>query len=331
MKKIIVPAIVFSFLVGTAMFYRPAHAADHIITIHSKGSNCSDNVSFDPASININSGEVVSFVLPKDDPSLDGVVINNFPGGSFTVVPGAQPKSTPSLVIDVPSYYATRSSNACQVGTGSVTVKQVTTPQPTPPPPPPATVTQVQPLAAQNKPPATLKLDQVSIGGDKIDISKPISIDKSKSLNISGYTIPGGVIDITIHSTVRNEIIRADTAGHWSFVVENLEPGNHTLDAKVTDQATHLTSETATLLKFAVTGKQGATNSLVAQVKNEGPKRKANIALLIAASTLLMIVIGAVTFWMMKVRKKTNKQPETAKPVEPIVPPTPPVEIQPTV
>jgi hypothetical protein len=33
----------------------------------------------------------------------------------------------------------------------------------------------------------------------------------------------------------------------------------------------------------------------------------------------------------MKVRKKTNKQPETAKPVEPIVPPTPPVEIQPTV
>jgi hypothetical protein len=334
MKKITASVIVITFLAFAAIFNQPAHAADHIITIHTKGANCSNSVTFDPPSITINSGETVSFILPKDDPSTDGVVIKLFPGGDLTVVPGAQPKSTPSLVIDVPNYYATPTSKTCQTGSGSVTVKQVTTPQPTPPPPPPPTKVTLSPAAAAataNKPPDILKLDQAMMNGEKIDLTKAVSFDKSKSLTISGYTIPNGVIDLTIHSTVRNEIVRADSNGKWSFVIENLEPGNHTLEAKVTNQATHLTSENTTLLKFAVTGKASPANGSSVQGKNDTSKTNNNMVVLISIIVVVLAVLAGIILWRIKKTKKTNKQNEPSISPEPLALPAPPTEIKPIV
>jgi hypothetical protein len=335
MKKTAALFITLCILISPFCISKTAHATSHNITAGSNGTGCNDGGYFTPGSITIPAGDTITFSVPATDPYAAGLEIHNFPGGNFTILPGAS-HTTPALVISVPNYYATWPSSGCQKGTGSVTVEQITTPPPpatpTPPPPAPAATVSHPPVSppSHGTPPATLKLDKVSIGGDKIDTTQSISLDKSKSLTISGYTIPGGVVDLTIHSTVRNEIVRADTAGYWSFVIENLEPGNHTLEAKVTDQATHLTSENATLLKFAVTGKATPNTSSAVLARKEPLRKNTNPAPLAATLSIVLIISSALTFWIIKKRKKTTKQPGAAKPAEPIVPPTPPIEINPT-
>jgi len=320
MKKITALAAILAIFTSTLAFYRPAHATNHDITGGSNGPNCGDGGYFTPDKITINSGDTITFHVPANDPYLAGIEVHNFPGGSFVVSPGGS-HTTPPLVIDVPNYYATWPSSGCQKGTGSVTVLSPTTPSPSaappaapttsPPPPPPAPV-----AAVKVNPPASLKLDKAMINSDKIDTSKSVSVDVSQPLTISGNTIPNGLINLTIHSIVRNEITRADANGFWSFTITNLEPGNHIVDATVTDPATSLTSESATLLKFKVTGSMPKTATAnVTSLGTPKPKSNKNLALLIIPGIILLAGVAGAAWWFMKKRKKDkNPQPQPPKP-----------------
>jgi hypothetical protein len=331
MKKLSVLLIVFTIMAGTAFFYRPAHAASHDVTGGSKGPNCNDGGYFDPGSITINAGDTITFHVPKDDPYPGGIEIHNFPGGNFTIAPGDS-HTTPPLVIDIPSYYATwPSSGGCQKGTGSVKVVTPTAPPPDSPAPSPITITNTPaapppptappPTAA---PPASPKAQEVSVNGDKVDIKKPLSADVSQPITISGYTIANGVVNLTIHSAVRNEIARANSSGYWTYTIENLEPGNHTVEATVTNPATHQTSPGATILKFTLTGSlspyKNINNVGVAQAKSSSLTSKLP---LIAAGILLPACALAVAFWFMKNRKHKTLQ----TPPKPQITQAPPTQI----
>jgi plastocyanin len=328
MKKIAAFVLVLSILISTLTFYRPVQAATHEVKAKRNNQQCGGSgVSFEPSTITIASGDTITFSV-SDYP--DTLEIHYFPGGSFTISPGAN-HTTSALVISVPNYYATAPSDGCQKGTGSVTVQENTSPPPPAPTPtalalaaPPTTPT--PPPPTPNSPPAALKLDLLSVDGDKIDTSKPISLDKSKPLKLSGYTIANGVVNLIIHSAIRNEIARADASGYWSFVIENLEPGNHTVDATVTDQTTHQSSPSTTLIKFAVTGEPGATKSTKAGNSSLQNSKKAGSSplLLVSAGILSLALVGGGIFWFIKRPKKPTK------PADPIAPQLPPTQIAPT-
>jgi hypothetical protein len=285
----------------------------------------SDGGYFTPSSITIASGDTITFSVPANDPYSAGLEIHNFPGGSFTILPG-QSHTTPALVINVPDYYATWPASGCQKGTGSVTVQQNTSPPPpatTPPPvitpPPPATHPQ-----NSVKPPDTLKLDTATVNTDKVDLAKPLKVSQSQPLVISGHTIANGTVNLTIHSVTRNEIVRANDSGFWTFTISNLEPGNHTVDATVTDLSTHLTSTSVTLLKFAVTSEGSAGNQTASIDNTTAAAKKSSSGNIIFAATaaLLIAVIDGALFWYLEIRKKAERLEVTEAP--------PPTEVAPT-
>jgi hypothetical protein len=326
MKKITVLVLAIVLLVSSVAIYRPARAETHEIKAKSGGLNCGDGGSFDPSIITINAGDSITFKVPSDDPYPAGLEIHGFPGGNFTILPGGS-HITPALLVDVPNYYATWPSTTCKKGTGNIIVKQPETPVavPTaPPPPPPPVVPTALPPPPPNMPPEVLKLDQAKIDDTKIDVTKPISIDRSKPLTISGYTIANGVINLTIHSTVRTELARANSEGFWSFTIENLEPGSHTVEASVTDLATRLTSENTTILKFAVTG--DASSSVAAHntfsVPNASKKGSNIIVPAIIIALVILAAVAAAGFWKLKKHKNNKQDSNTAAP--------PPVQIQPS-
>jgi hypothetical protein len=244
------------------------------------------------------------------------------PGGTHT---------TDALLVDV-SYNATWPSTGCQKGSGTVTISHPATPPPAPAPtpPPPAPTPSPTPPPPQpsqpNKPPAALALDKVAVDGDKINTSKPVSVDKSKPVTLSGYTVANGEINLTIHSLVRNEIARANASGLWTYTVSDLDPGNHEIDATVTDPATHLTSAPATLLKFAVTGAAATVNSVnKVQAKPVTKKNNSHSIAMIVLAILILAAVGGAVFWMLKKRKPPTK-PKDQKILAP-----PPSQIAPSV
>jgi hypothetical protein len=325
MKKIVILVIAAFVFTGSAIYYNHAHAQTYEIIAGSNGPGCNDGGYFTPSTKNINAGESITFKVPSNDPYPGGLEIHNFPGGNITVQRG-ESRTTPALLVDV-AFDATWPSNpSCKKGSGSITVIQQqapaaapASPLPTPPPPP---APPVVPPPTPVKPPETLKLDKVTTDGDKLDNTKPISLDRTKPLTISGYTFANGVINLTIHSTLRSEIARANDEGFWSFTIENLEPGNHTVDATVTDLVTHLTSESATLLKFAVTdGSSSSNKSDNAQAAQVSSNRTKNKIPVVAVIAFLFIITGAGILWFIMKNKK---------PSEPKTPAQPPVQIQPS-
>jgi hypothetical protein len=328
MKKITVSVVALLILVSSVVPYKHAHATTHNVTGGSNGPSCGGGGYFTPSATTINAGDTITFSVPSNDPYSAGLEIHNFPGGNFTILPGAS-HTTPALLVSV-SYSATWPSSGCQKGFGSVTVQTpppASAPPPAPTPPPPtASTTSPAPTPPPNKPPDTLKIDRATVDGDKVDTSKNISIDVSKSITLSGYTVANGAVNLTIHSVVRNEIARANASGFWSFTISSLEPGNHTVDATVTDLTSHLTSTSTTLLKFAVTGEKDTTSASKNAAASVSQHKKFSLLPIIIASVFLIAGLAAAIFWFMK-RRKPPKKPKEVRPTDA----PPPAEIAPTV
>jgi hypothetical protein len=325
MKKITVFTVVASILISSILISKPAHAEIHTVIAKSGGVKCSDGGSFDPAKITVLAGDTIKFVVPPNDPYTAGLEIHNFPGGNFTLRPG-ESHITPALLISVPNYYSI-AQPGCQKATGEVIIQPASnaslTPSPLPPPPPPPPVL-LPPVAPKiNLAPSALKVENVMVDGEKADLSKPLQVEYSKTITLSGYTIANGVINITIHSIVRNELARANDSGYWSFVISDLESGSHTVEATVTNLATKQTSEKATLLKFAIIGTPKSANALnggapaaVVGGNKQNPTLIAGVAVLVLCISVFAATVG------IKNRRK--------KPHDHIIPATLPVEFSPT-
>jgi hypothetical protein len=335
MKKTAAAALSLAIIFSAVFFYKPAYAANVKVTAGSNGPLCNSGGYFSPSgNISVNAGDTITFSVPANDPYSAGLEIHNFPGGSFTILPGDS-HATPALEVDIPNFYATWPSSGCQKGSGSVTVRQPVAPPPAAAPPPPAAT---PPPAAQatpppappsqpNKPPAALSLDKANVNSDKIDTSKPVSISESQPITLSGFTVANGVVNLTIHSVVRNEIARANSSGFWSFTIADLEAGAHAVDATVTDPATHLTSPSATLLKFTI--KNGAPIPASAQIVTpiqKTQKKSSTSLFLIIFAVLVVLAAIAAALWFRNFHKKPKK-PQGEFPTQ--VPP--PAEISPSI
>src|SRR6266542_428713 len=150
----------------------------------------------------------------------------------------------------IPATYNRESTPATTIQvTFTAPTSTVTTPTPAPtksqPKPTPTTPT---PAAT----PAAPQLAEIKVGDSVTTASKP-QIDGSQPLILSGKTVPNGKVTLVIHSTPRTVSVVADKDGNWSYSVSGLEPGNHYVEATVTDPTTNTTSEAAKLLDFTVT------------------------------------------------------------------------------
>ena len=106
-------------------------AANTNITGGTNGPNCNSGGYFTPSSVTINSGDTVTINVPANDPYAGGVQVHGFPGGNFTILPGAS-HTTAALTANV-SYYGTWPNTGCLKGSGNISVTQPSPPPATPP------------------------------------------------------------------------------------------------------------------------------------------------------------------------------------------------------
>jgi|GEM_PF-1216741 len=192
----------------------------------------------------------------------------------------------------------------------------------------PATPTKIAPKTtpttpAPAQPPAAPVLAEVKVG-DAVTTATNPQIDSSKPLVLSGKTVPNGTITLTIHSTPRTVTAVADANGDWNYTVTGLEPGDHYVEAAVTDPVTKLTSSPVKILSFTLTkAKQPKATAGAKTVATAQPK-KSHTTLILAGAAGIVVILAAAGWIIWK--RRQHKGQVAAQPAAPVLTPAAPAD-----
>jgi hypothetical protein len=187
------------------------------------------------------------------------------------------------------------------------TTKKAASPTPTPPPP-------VVNL------PATLTPESIQIDGKAVTADQKVTVQSDKAMELSGKTVPNGVVSLYVFSEPKKYTVTADKDGNWTYAVKGLEPGEHHIEAEVTDPATNKTSTRGTILSFAVQAAPVIKTAVTPQKINKSSDTKPLIAVATLLA-LLALIAGYLWFFkrdlLNKLFKKKNSTPPVAPPIDP--------------
>ena len=179
-------------------------------------------------------------------------------------------------------------------------------------PKPKTTTTVAAPLAT---PPAAPTISKLNIDGVETDATKPIELNKDQSLVLSGQTVAKGLVSLYIYSEPQKATVTADDQGNWSHTISGLEPGEHRVEAEVTDPTNGKTSEKKELIRFSVLQATAASEPVLAQAKN--PEIWSWLLLI-----LVVLAPGGYFGWKWwQKRQKTTAAKKGQSPTEEITPP----------
>lgn len=100
--------------------------------------------------------------------------------------------------------------------------------------------------------PTAPSLLSVKSGNTDIPTDKPMEFTEGEPITISGLTSPKAIVTIYLFSDPQKFTTTADDNGVWSYTLTNVPPGDHHIEAEVTDPTTNKTSERKQLLAFVV-------------------------------------------------------------------------------
>jgi hypothetical protein len=172
----------------------------------------------------------------------------------------------------------------------SATPKSVstTTPKPTP---------AASALAVPAAPTAAIKVGSLTVKPDEIP-----TIKSGQPVSLSGETVANGVITVYVFSEPKKYTVTADKDGNWSYIVSGLEPGEHHVEAEVTDPATGKTSLRAQVLAFKII-KTVSPTVAAAQKTNVNSHNK--LAVASEALGAACALVGLVLAYLWKFRRNT--------------------------
>ena len=197
-------------------------------------------------------------------------------------------------------------------------------PAPVPKPAPVAAKPAPAPVAKVVEPPSAPATSEIKVDGTAVLAGQPIKTDLTKPLTLAGKTVAKGVVKLFIFSEPTETTVTADDAGNWTYAVTDLPPGDHHIEAEVTDPATGKTSaRNPSVLAFTVTEKPKP--AVVAQTV-EPTKSKPATGKFIAAGAAVLVVLAVVAFFVLRnIKAKKTAVVNNQTPVAPIEP-TEPIE-----
>lgn len=173
------------------------------------------------------------------------------------------------------------------------------------------------PVANVVEPPAAPTTSGIKVADEAIVAGTPVKTDLTKPLVLSGKTVPKGIVKLFIFSEPKEATVTADDNGNWTYEVTDLPPGDHHIEAEVTDPATGKTSARNTaVLAFTVTEKPKLAAAIQETVAAP-VKAKSATPLFIGLGVLAVIGL-AVGGYFMKRRMSAKKSDVTVG--EPIAP-----------
>jgi hypothetical protein len=140
-------------------------------------------------------------------------------------------------------------------------------------------------------PPAALTPESIQIDGKAVTADQKVTMQSDKSMELSGKTVLNGVVNLYVFSEPKKYTVTADKDGNWTYTVKGLEPGEHHIEAEVTDPATGKTSSRAQVLAFSV-AKAAATTAVPTQIN---ATKKANTLTIVGAVVGTVVLLAALT------------------------------------
>lgn len=125
--------------------------------------------------------------------------------------------------------------------------------------------------------------------------------DFEKPVIVSGKTIPNGIVTLYIFSDPRTASVTADGEGNWSYAIENLEPGEHRVEAEVKDSVSGLLSDRSILARFNVNEAIQAAQATSSQTV-KATKSKNYLVWTAIVCTITLLFIGSLLF--LRIRHK---------------------------
>jgi len=135
-----------------------------------------------------------------------------------------------------------------------------------------------------------------------------IALRNKQPLVLKGTTVANATVKLYIFSEPRQETVVADGSGNWTYAVSGLEPGQHHVEAEVTDPKTGKTSTRATLVAFTV-----AQPPKISPAKKVTGSSPAGAWLVLAAEAIAVAAAGGGAWWWLMRR---NKPAVPASPVD---------------
>lgn len=198
--------------------------------------------------------------------------------------------------------------------TSTTPKKTTTTPAPAPQP--------VEPT-----PPATPQATTFTVGNEVVADTTKLTFKEDEPFTLKGTTVPNGVVKLFIFSTPREATVTADAQGNWSYVVQDIEAGDHHVEVEVTDPTTQKTSARNTIATFTVTAAQAAITTVPAVA----PQDQTWLWYTIGGMLIVAGLGGAAALWRYHNKRKATiiGSPESSRPnpqaTTKIDPPTPPL------
>lgn len=194
---------------------------------------------------------------------------------------------------------------AAKATTAAPTATPTTTPTPTP--------------AAAAQAALPVMAASVQVAGANVKSTDKPTVKSNEPVELSGKTVPNGVVSIYVFSTPKKYTVTADKDGNWSYKVAGLPVGDHHIEATVTDPATGKTSAQVKVLAFTVSKAATATKQAASVSKSSN---NSNLGAALGVS-LFIIFAGVVGFLLLHKRKSSQQNIVQTKPE--ITSNTPPV------
>lgn len=196
-----------------------------------------------------------------------------------------------------------------------------TTPAPTATPPATAKPTTTTSTVIDTPKSSLNTVEPVSgftINGISDESEEITSLENGAPVVLSGTTIPNATIKLYIFSTPREATVQSDENGLWTYTITDLEPGDHRVEAVVTDTATDTASDRIELASFSI-------KSVAAIREPQENTVKTSISgmnlLVITSAGLMVLFIAAITAIIIKRKRSARpKKPDTETPLTPTNP-----------
>jgi hypothetical protein len=161
-----------------------------------------------------------------------------------------------------------------------------------------------------------LPLTETKLNGQDIT-DKTGAVITGATVTLSGKAMPGATVVLYIHSTPRQETVKADSTGFWTVTVKGLEAGKHTVEAEVTD-TTGKTSERKQIAAFTL---KTTTTALASTAPKKGNRQM----LVVGAVVVLLSAVGLYQWRRHRQLADTATIISLQRP-QPQSPPVPPAE-----
>lgn len=276
------------------------------ITVHTYYYKCSDGYS--PANSSTwceanghgttsemtaaNVNDAVKVVVSGSGNTLSNDVVSTDASGNAYITLTSSVAETKTLN----AYFPTNVSEGGKIGTATTTINAPAQNSTTTTPKQPAASTTSKPAApAEVAPPSALAPD-IKIDGLLVKSEDKPVIKDNKPIALSGKTVANGVVNIYIFSEPKKYTTSADKDGNWSYEVAGLPPGDHHIEAEVTDPATGKTSPRTQVLAFSVEKDASVTQAANAQKSENTSKQTSSLWLIVGSLSAVILLIGSGLF-----------------------------------